>query len=125
MVGQDGGSDGRRRTPRRTAPLLVASPDRRRVLARPNGLAGWALPRIAVDHERGDDDPDQRDEAVAARAAAQLRVRPSTVTPFGDAFAVEVDGRIPAAGIDWIGRDDVARLGADAALAAAWLESLS
>jgi hypothetical protein len=99
---------------RRLVRLVVPSPDRRRVLARPNGLAGWALPVVPLS-------ADGWDEAALASAA---RVVGAPVQPVRDLGAggweVEVQGRVPAAGVTWIAPAEAARLGADADLARRW-----
>ena len=98
--------------------LVVPSPDGRRVLGRPNGLAGWALPAIAVEVPFTAWD----DESVE-RAAATLG---SAVTPLrrvdDSAWAVRVE-RVGAAGNTWIGEDEADRLGTDAATARSWFRS--
>lgn len=98
--------------------LVVASPDGTRVLGRPNGLAGWALPAIPVTLPFATWGPDD-----LARAAATLG---STVAPLtrvvDEAWAVRVE-RIGAAGNTWIGEDEVDRLGSDAPVARAWFRS--
>lgn len=109
--------DGRRRS---TLRLVVPSPDGRRVLARPNGLAGWALPQLAVEvpFERWDDD----DLAAAARL---LRATVEPVGPVGETAWVVRAERIGAAGNTWIGEHEVDRLGNDAAIARRWFADRS
>lgn len=94
----------------------MPSPGGDRVLARPNGLAGWALPAIAVDlpFDRWD-----AEALAAAEAAVGAPVRPLEPLP-ADAWAVATEGRVGAAGTTWIGADDADRLGSDAAVARAW-----
>lgn len=95
--------------------LVVPSPDGRRVLARPNGLAGWALPQVAVELPFT-----AWDDSTSAAAAALLGVPVEPDAPVDDrAWAVRVE-RVGAAGNTWIGEDEVARLGTDAAVARAW-----
>ncbi len=95
--------------------LVVASPAGDRVLARPNGLAGWALPQIAVDLPFSG----WTDAAVAA-ATAVLGSSARPIERVGDgAWAVAVE-RIGAAGNTWIGAHETARLGTDAAVAREW-----
>lgn len=85
-------------------------------MARPNGLAGWTLPTIAVDlpFERWDDEALERvTRVVGAPVTAGERVS-------GDAWVVQVTGRVPATGSTWIGMDEIDRLGADARIVRAW-----
>lgn len=99
--------------------LLVPSPDGRRVLARPNGLAGWTLPSIpaAAPLETWTDE-------AGERAAALLGVPVEPVGPVAtDAWVVVAKGRIPSAGSTWIGASEAARLGADEAVVRRWAES--
>ncbi len=94
---------------------MVPSPDGTRLLARPNGLAGWALPRIAVAVPfAGWDDA----SLAAAAAAIGTAVRPLDAVG-SSAWAVEVD-RVGAAGNTWIGALETARLGNDAGVADEW-----
>lgn len=96
--------------------LVVASPDGRRVLARPNGLAGWTLPTIAVTLPLTAWGPE-----AAARAQAVLGSPVDPIGPLGDdAWVVAATGRIAAAGNTWIAADEAARLGADAPLVRRW-----
>lgn len=96
--------------------LVVASPDGRRVLARPNGLAGWTLPTIAVTLPLTSWGPE-----AAERARAILGTAVEAIGPLGeDAWVVAATGRIAAAGNTWIAVDEAARLGADAALLRRW-----
>ena len=100
--------------------LIVPSPDHRRVLARPNGLAGWALPALAVDLPFASWD----DESVA-RAGRLLGVPVGPREPVGtDCWVVEPTGRVPAVGRTWVGLDEVDRLGADAGAVRAWAAGL-
>ena len=100
--------------------LIVPSPDRRRVLARPNGLAGWALPALAVDLPFAGWD----DESVA-RASRLLGGPVGPGEPVGaDCWVVEPAGRMPAVGRTWVGLDEVDRLGADAGAVRTWAAGL-
>ena len=100
---------------RGTLRLVVPSPDRRRVLARPNGLAGWALPQIAVDLPF-----DGWDERSVGAASTLLGTSVVPDTPLGErAWSVRVD-RVGAAGNTWIGEHEVHRLGNDAAIVRRW-----
>ncbi len=112
MPDRSAASDRGRRT---TLRLVVPSPDGRRVLARPNGLAGWALPQIAVDAPfRG------WDESATAAASAVLATTVEPGEPITDgAWIVRVE-RIGAAGNTWIGEHELDRLGSDAGVARAW-----
>jgi hypothetical protein len=105
--------------PRRLLRLVVPTPDRRRVLARPNGLAGWALPVVPVPDEVGV----EWTEALLAAAARAVgaAVRPVAEVSSG-VWEVEVQGRVPSAGTTWIGRDEAGRLGADAAALVRWAD---
>ncbi len=91
---------------------MVPSPDGVRVLARPNGLAGWALPRIAVDVPFTGWDDAARAAATAAVGAA---IEP--VEPLDDRGWVVRAERVGAAGTTWIAADEIERLGTDASLA--------
>jgi hypothetical protein len=94
--------------------LLVPSPDGRRVLARPNGLAGWALPAVPVsDHLWTEEDL-----AAAARIVGAA-VRPVREVVEGT-WEVEALGRVPATRITWISPDESPRLGPDAAAVLRW-----
>jgi hypothetical protein len=98
--------------------LIVPSPDGRRVLARPNGLAGWQLPSIpcATPLESWTPEASQRAAALlGARVEPVSHLRP-------DAWVVEARGRISPAGNTWIAVGDAARLGADASLVRRWAE---
>jgi len=94
--------------------LLLPSPDRRRVLARPNGLAGWALPAVPAGSGGWSDDV----------AGAAGRVLGAAVRPVGEVadgvWEVEATERVPAVGVTWIGVDEAARFGADAAVVRRW-----
>lgn len=94
---------------------MIPSPDGTRLLARPNGLAGWALPQIAVDVPFAG-----WDEAALAAATAAIgaTVRPRDAVGSG-AWVVDVE-RVGAAGNTWIGAHETARLGTDAAVADEW-----
>ena len=96
--------------------LVVPSPDGSRVMARPNGLAGWTLPTMAVDlpFERWDDDVTER----AARVVGAPIVVGARVAR--DTWVVRATGRVPAAGRTWIGMSEIDRLGADAQVVRAW-----
>jgi hypothetical protein len=96
--------------------LIVPSPDGRRVLARPNGLAGWALPTIAVDlpFDAWDDHAsDRAQRLLSTTVAAGARVT-------ADCWAVAATGRVPAAGNTWIDVGEADRFGADAGAVRAW-----
>lgn len=106
--------------PRRLLRLLVPTPDRSRVLARPNGLAGWTLPVLPV--------PDGADVAWdEALLAAAERVVGAPVRPVREvapgAWEVEATGRVPSTGVTWIGPVEAGRLGADAALLIRWADA--
>jgi hypothetical protein len=93
----------------------VPSPDGRRVLARPNGLAGWALPQVAVDLPFAG-----WDDATTDAASRLLGVAVEPDAPLGEgAWTVTVE-RVGAAGNTWIGEHEIDRLGTDAAIARAW-----
>jgi hypothetical protein len=92
--------------------LVVVSADGARVLARPNGLAGWTLPTIAATVPLTTWDAEA---AAGARAILGSDVEP--IRPLGDdAWLVTPTGRIGAAGNTWIGIAEAARLGADEAV---------
>lgn len=100
---------------RRLLRLVVPSPDRRRVLARPNGLAGWILPVVPVD------------DATAWTGDADLaahRLLGSDTVPVRRldlrTWELEARGRIPAVGATWIAPDEAARVGADADAVTTW-----
>lgn len=95
----------------------MRSPDGRRVLARPNGLAGWALPTMAVDVPFFQWTDDEVGRAARTLGAPVAPVRP--LSP--DACEIEVLDRVPSAGNTWIGLDEVERFGVDAASARAVL----
>ncbi|WP_436793568.1 hypothetical protein [Actinospongicola halichondriae] len=95
--------------------LVVPSPDGTRVLARPNGLAGWALPQIAVDLPFGG-----WDDAGRAAAAAAIGTTIEPVESIGDGAWVVQAERVGAAGTTWISSAEVERLGTDATLAREW-----
>ncbi|HEU5084861.1 MAG TPA: hypothetical protein VFU14_16085 [Acidimicrobiales bacterium] len=104
---------------RRLVRLVLPSPDRRRVLARPNGLAGWALPAVPVELD-GDCAPAWT-EQVAAAAARVVGAPVHVVRLLGDdAWEVEADARVPSVGTTWIAPDEAGRLGADAAVVESW-----
>lgn len=97
--------------------LIVPTASGAAVLARPNGLAGWALPAIAVATPF---DAWNDDAASKARALLQAELRP--VRPIADgAWLMELEGRIPAVGSTWIPLDQVARFGADAGVISQWI----
>jgi hypothetical protein len=104
---------------RRLLRLVVPSPDRSRVLARPNGLAGWTLPVIAVPD---DDDVTWTDELVsAAGRAVGAAVQPVCVVGTG-AWELRALGRVPSTGVTWIAREEAGRLGAHAAVLIRWAD---
>lgn len=82
------------------------------MLTRPIGLAGWALPTVAVDG------PTERWSprlGTAARQALGAEVDPiRRLAP--DAWLVRTTGRIPAAGVTWIAAHEAGRAGGDADL---------
>ena len=99
--------------------LIVPSTDRRRVLAAPNGLAGWRLPSFSVELPfTGWDD----DAVARAAVAVGATVVPERAVAPG-CWAVTVDGRVPAVGRTWVGLDEVDRLGADAGAVRSWAEA--
>lgn len=99
--------------------LVLPSPDRRRVLARPNGLAGWALPVVPVEVD--DDGVPVWSEPVAAAAARVVGAPVDLVRAVGEgAWEVASEGRVPSVGTTWIAPDEARRLGADAGVVAAW-----
>ncbi len=104
---------------RRVVRLVVASTDGTRVLARPNGLAGWSLPVIAVDHalERWDERAGSAAAAIVGAPVAPVR----RLAP--DAWCVSPTERVPAVGTTWISVDEAGRLGGDAAIVEAWASS--
>ena len=85
-------------------------------LARPNGLAGWILPSIAVTLPVTDWDEAMTERAGAIVGAAVEPVR--RLAP--DAWVVRAAGRISSAGTTWVTHDDAARLGVDAAVVRQW-----
>lgn len=100
---------------------MVTSPDGTRILARPNGLAGWALPSIAVDLPF---EGWTTAAAMAAERAVGAPVEPITqLDP--RAWVVQPRDRVPAVGITWIDEADADRLGADAGLARAWFSRVN
>ncbi len=99
--------------------LVVVSPDGQRVLARPNGLAGWILPTIPVTVPFDTWTPD-----ATRRARALLGVEVEPVRSLGaDAWEVTTSGRLTAAGNTWIGAGEAGRLGADEATVRQWSET--
>jgi hypothetical protein len=105
--------------PRRLLRLLVPTPDRARVLARPNGLAGWTLPVLPVP----EGDEISWDDALlaAAERVVGAAVRPVREVAPG-AWEVEAAGRVPSTGTTWIAPAEAGRLGADAALLVRWAD---
>ena len=101
--------------------LIVPSGDGTRVLAAPNGLAGWRLPSLAVDLPFVEWDPQTLEQAAAVVGAPVVPV--GAVLP--GCWAVTTDGRVPAVGRTWIGLDEVDRLGADATAVRRWAEASS
>ena len=100
--------------------LVVPSPDGTRVLARPNGLAGWTLPTIPVEGPLT-----EWDDVTAARAEAILGAPCEPVRPLGsDAWVVTATGRISASGTTWITVADAGRLGGDETIVRRWAASL-
>ena len=104
---------------RRLLRLVVPTPDRSRVLARPNGLAGWTLPVVPLDDA---EEVSWTDDLVAAAG----RVVGAPVRPVrevaGGAWELEALGRIPSTGATWIGTHEAGRLGADAGVLVRWAE---
>jgi len=109
-------SDTSRRSRRGVVKLIVASPDGSRVLARPNGLAGWTLPAIPapVPLETWTEDASRLAESLLGTTVEPVRQLGA------DAWAVTATGRVPSAGHTWIGVDEAARLGADEAVLRRW-----
>lgn len=101
--------------------LIVPSPDGRRVLAAPNGLAGWRLPSLAVDLPFTEWDARAVEQAAAVVGAPIVPV--GVVLP--GCWAVTTEGRVPAVGRTWIGLDEVDRLGADASAVRRWADASS
>jgi hypothetical protein len=109
-----------RAVPRRLLRLVVPAPDRSRVLARPNGLAGWTLPVVPVPGD--DDDAGWTDELLAAAervVGAPVRAVREVVP---GAWEVEPLGRVPRTGTAWIAAHEAGRLGADAAVLVRWAD---
>lgn len=108
------------RVPRRLLRLVVPAPGGGRVLARPNGLAGWTLPVVPVP---GDGEILWTDEVLAAaERVVGAAVRPvREVAPL--AWEVEAVGRIPSPGVTWIGVAEAGRLGADAGVLVRWADA--
>lgn len=96
--------------------LIVGTPDGQRVLAHPNGLAGWALPALAVD-EPFDDWDDDRSVAAARVVGAPVEGGAEVVPGY---WEVRVTGRVPAIGRTWVAIEDASRLGADAPAVRTW-----
>ncbi len=98
--------------------LVVPSPDGRRVLARPNGLAGWTLPVVAAP----DDDGTNRWTDSTSEAAARTIGAPVAPVRRLDerTWEVRAEGRISAAGAEWVAADEAGRLGADADVVRRW-----
>lgn len=100
--------------------LVVVSPDGRRVLALPNGLAGWTLPAVPAElpFAGWDEGPLHAAAlAVGAPVAPGAQIDPTT-------WAMSPTGRVPAAGRTWIGLHELDRLGSDAAVVRRWVESV-
>lgn len=103
--------------PTRLLRLLVPAPDRSRVLARPNGLAGWALPVLPLPDG---DDVSWTDELLAAATrVVGAPVRPVREVAPGS-WELEPLGRIASTGAAWIAPGEAGRLGADAAILVRW-----
>lgn len=101
--------------PRELLRLVVPSPDRRRLLARPNGLAGWILPVVPVT--------DRTAWTVEADAAAHRSLGAATAPVRRldvRTWELEARGRIPAVGTAWIAPEEAGRLGADADAPGLW-----
>lgn len=119
-------SDGERSGPERghaarrgVVRLVVVSADGHRVLARPNGLAGWNLPAIPAF-----DPPDSWTAEAATRAGALLGVPVEGVRYLPpDGWVVTTTGRITASGNTWIAAHEARRLGADEAVLRRWAAS--
>lgn len=111
-------SDGSQAPNRGLLRLVVASPDGTRVLGRPNGLAGWALPAIPVALPFTNWGADESERAAATLGTSVVPLERVAAA----AWAVRAE-RIGAAGNTWIGEDEVDRLGNDAAVARAWFRS--
>ena len=105
--------------PRGVMRLVVPTPDARRVLALPNGLAGWALPAVPIDLPFGGWDEVALHAAGLAVGAPVVPVREIDSTT----WSMSATGRVPAAGRTWIGLDELDRLGADASAVRTWVES--
>lgn len=99
--------------------LVVPAPDRSRVLARPNGLAGWTLP--VVPRPEGATEVWSEEVLAAAERVVGAPVRPVREVVAG-AWEVEALGRIPRTGTAWIAADEAGRLGADAAVLVRWAD---
>jgi hypothetical protein len=100
--------------------LVISTPDHRRVLALPNGLAGWTLPAVPVELPfHGWDEAGLRAASRVVGAAVEpvASIDPTT-------WSMAATGRVPAAGRTWIGIDELDRLGSDAAVVRRWAESL-
>lgn len=107
--------------PRRLLRLVVPAPDRTRVLGRPNGLAGWALPVVPVPADAGTDVEWTAELLRAASRVVGAPIRPVREIEPG-AWEVQPVGRIPSTGATWIGAAEAARLGADAAVLVRWVD---
>lgn len=103
--------------------LLVRDLSGRRVLARPNGVAGWCLPVLAP-RPTASWGPEE-DEAARARLGGDVVPVARVRDPAGGGLVVvaEVRDRLPAAGVDWVPVAEAARLGADAPVVRAWAEA--
>ncbi|MDE0804472.1 MAG: hypothetical protein OSA99_14260 [Acidimicrobiales bacterium] len=100
--------------------LVVPSHDESRVLARPNGLSGWTLPRCGVRAS-----PDGWTEALVAACEAVLGTTAELDRRLDDAtWVVRPSGRMALMGTAWIAANETGRLGVDAGVVRAWFASL-
>lgn len=100
--------------------MVVASPDRTRVLARPGGLALWNLPRVAVERLPDGVQGWTEDDLAHAEAVIGGPALPTTRLT-ADAWEFSPTGRIIAAGRTWIPVSDADRFGADAHTIRRWV----